>query len=705
MTSHQLFATAPRGLENLLCDELLALGAADAREQRGGVAFSGNLALAYRACLWSRVANRVLLPLAEFAAGDPDALYRGAAQIDWARHLAPEGTLAVDVTAVRAAIGHSRYAAQRVKDAVVDQFRERTGERPSVDTERPSIRINVHLVGDQATLALDLSGESLHRRGYREAGVAAPLKENLAAAVLLRGGWPEIAAQGGCLLDPMCGSGTLLIEGAWIAGDVAPGLLRTYFGFLGWRQHDDAMWKAQVDEALERQEAGEGRIPGIVGYDQDAVAVRTAIDTVRRAGLSGFVHVERRELARATPPASAESGLVAVNPPYGERLADAQALVPLYARLGEVLRERFRGWKAVVLTGAETELGLKPERSWTVYNGPMRCRLERFAIAEQGHGGPAAYVEDLANRLGKNRRSLAGWLKQTGVSCYRLYDADIPEYAVAVDVYGTAEGDWLHVQEYAPPRTVNPADARARLRAALTTIPRALNIPAERMAYKLRQRQKGTEQYRRQGEGGRYLEVHEGPCRLLVNLTDYLDTGLFLDHRPVRDFVRAEAAGKRVLNLFCYTGAVTVHAAVGGARSTDSVDLSRTYLDWAARNLRLNGLDTSAHRLLRADCRQWLAEGRGGCYELIFLDPPSFSNSKRMDGTLDMQRDHVELIRNAVRLLTPDGLLIFSTNLRRFRLDTDALSDLGVEDRSAWSVPRDFRRNPRIHQCWFIRSN
>lgn len=703
MSRHRLFATAPRGLENLLVDELRTMGAADAREQRGGVSFTADLELAYRACLWSRVANRILLPLAEFPAGDADALYQGALDVDWSSHLAVGGTLAVDVTGVRPAIGHSRYAAQRVKDAVVDQFRERTGERPSVNTERPSIRINVHLVQDQATMALDLSGESLHRRGYRVAGAAAPLKENLAAAVLLRGGWPEIAAAGGPLLDPMCGSGTLLIEAAWIAGDVAPGLLRTYFGFLGWRNHADETWKALVDEALERQEAGEVRIPPIVGYDQDAAAVRTAMDNVRRAGLAGLVHVERRELGRAEPPSGQHPGLVAVNPPYGERLGEAQALVPLYARLGGLLRERFPGWQVVVLSGAEAEIGLKPERAWTVYNGPIRCRLERFQIAEAAAGGASVKAEDLANRLRKNRRSLAGWLKQGGISCYRLYDADIPEYALAVDVYGTEEGDWLHVQEYAPPSSVNPADARARLRAALATIPQALDIPPERMVYKLRQRQKGSDQYRRQADSGRYLEVREGPCRLWVNLTDYLDTGLFLDHRPVRDFVRVQAAGKRVLNLFCYTGATTVHAAVGGARATDSVDLSRTYLDWAERNLRLNDMHGKAHRLLRADCREWLLEGRGGPYELIFLDPPSFSNSKRMEGTLDVQRDHVELIRNAARLLTPDGLLIFSTNLRRFRLDTEQLAGLRAEDRTAWSIPRDFRRNQRIHQCWFIR--
>ncbi|MCH8505605.1 MAG: bifunctional 23S rRNA (guanine(2069)-N(7))-methyltransferase RlmK/23S rRNA (guanine(2445)-N(2))-methyltransferase RlmL [Ectothiorhodospiraceae bacterium] len=698
----KLFATAPKGLENLLADELRALGAADAREQRGGVVFSGGLELAYRACLWSRIANRVLLPLASFEAPDADALYRGVLAVDWANHLAANGTLAVDVTGVQAAIGHSRYAAQRVKDAVVDQFRERSGERPSVDTGHPDIRINVHLLKTRATLALDLSGESLHRRGYREPGVAAPLKENLAAAVLLRAGWPEIAAAGGALVDPMCGSGTLLIESAWLAGDVAPGLLRTYFGFLGWAGHDDALWKQLVDEALDRQEAGTGRIPPIVGYDRDAVAVRTALANVRRAGLTGTVHVERRELADAEPPPSRGPGLVAVNPPYGERLGADRSLLPLYARLGETLKQRFGGWQAVMLTGADLEIGLKPERRWTVFNGPIQCRLEKFHIAEQ-EGAVSGRAEDLVNRLRKNQRALAPWLKQSGVSCYRVYDADIPEYARAIDVYGTERGDWVHVQEYEPPRTVNSRDAQARLRAALAVIPEALSVSPECMVYKVRKRQKGGEQYQRQSDSGRFLEVREGPCRLWVNLPDYLDTGLFLDHRPVREYVRQQAAGKRVLNLFCYTGAVTVHAAVGGAAATDSVDLSRTYLDWAARNLRLNGITGGQHRLLQADCREWLMKYRGEPYDMIFLDPPSFSNSKRMDGTLDVPRDHVALIDYAARALSPDGLLVFSTNLRRFRLDESALEALQVEDRSAWSIPRDFRRNQRIHRCWFIR--
>ena len=699
---HALFATAPRGLEELLADELAGLALAGVQVQRGGVAFQSDLAGAYRACLWSRLANRILLPLAEFEAGDDDALYTGVRTIDWSDHLGPENTLTVDFTGIKAAIDHSRFAEQRVKDGVVDQLRETLGERPSVDTAAPDVRINVHMHRTEVGIALDLSGDSLHKRGYRAPGTGAPIKENLAAAILLRGDWPALAAAGGGFCDPMCGSGTLAIEAAWIAGDSAPGLLRTRFGFQRWRGHDDAAWKALLDEALERQEAGLARIPPIVAFDHDPAEVRFALQNVQRAGLAGHVHIERRELSEARPPKNLKNGLIAVNPPYGERLAEQHELLPLYLRLGETLRRHFPGWRAMVLNGSGCQIGLKPDRTWQMDNGPIQCRLERFELSSDPVQADRQPAEDLVNRLRKNRRQLAKWLKRSDIDCYRVYDADIPEYALAVDVYGTAQGDWLHVQEYEPPATVDPHQAQARLRAALTALPDALDIAHERMVFKVRRRQRGREQYERQAEQGRFLTVREGHCKLLVNLTDYLDTGLFLDHRPVRLWLAETAAGKNVLNLFCYTGAATVHAAVGGARASTSVDLSRTYLDWFKRNLALNGLHEGPHRAIRADAVEWLAQCRER-FDRIFLDPPSFSNSKKMDSALDVQRDHAGLVRDAMRCLAPDGVLVFSTNLRRFNLDDDLADDFYIEDRTAWSIPKDFQRNRKIHQCWFIR--
>lgn len=697
----KLFATAPQGLEDLLAAELSGMGCEDNRPTRGGVQVRTDLAGAYRICLWSRLAGRILLPIAEFDADDADALYAGAREIDWAEHMAADGSLAVDFTGVKPAITHARFAQQRVKDAVVDGFRETTGVRPDVDPRAPDLRIHVHQRNAATSLSIDLSGDSLHKRGYREDTVEAPLKEHLAAALLVRGDWPRIAAAGGGLVDPMCGSGTLLIEAAWMAGDVAPGLLRTHFGFQRWRGHVDALWKDLIDEALDRQEQGVDRIPPIVGYDRDGRAVHAALGNLERAGLRGHVHVEKRELGHAAPPKNVSTGLVATNPPYGERIGDAHELMPLYVRLGELLKRSFSGWEAVILNGAGCEIGLKPTKSWAMRNGPIDCRLERFEIAsDTGSTGPAA--PDLHNRLEKNRKKLGKWLRRENIRNYRLYDADLPEFALAVDVYGTDDGDWLHVQEYEAPASVDAHKARSRLRAALATLPEALDIAPERMVFKVRRRQKGAQQYERQGEGGSFLTVTEGPARLAVNLTDYLDTGLFLDHRPVRTWIGEHARGKRFLNLFCYTGAATVHAAVGGASTTTSVDLSKTYLDWLRRNLGLNPVNPRDHRIVHADVLTWLADCRER-YDLIFLDPPSFSNSKRMDATLDIQRDHGELIRNAMRVLSADGTLVFSNNLRTFRMDPSVLEEFEVEDRTGWSIPKDFERNQRIHGCWFLR--
>ena len=713
------FATAPKHMESLLADELGALGADDVRETRAGAAFTANLETAYRVCLWSRLANSVLLVLGRFSAETPDALYAGIRAVDWAAHFGPEDTFAVDFHAVGSAITHNQFGALKVKDAVVDRFREVCGTRPSVDRARPAVRINVHVLRDEATLSLDLSGESLHRRGYRLEGAAAPLKENLAAAILIRAGWPQIAAAGGALIDPMCGSGTLPIEAAMMAADIAPGLRRDYWGFLGWKQHDEAAWLSLREEALQRADKGLASLPAVRGFDHDAAAVRVAIANVQRAGLEGRVHIERRELGACVPVARDEPGLVVVNPPYGERLGADSDLPALYARLGRVLREGFVGWRAAVFTANPElgkRLGLRARRMHSLFNGALECKLlhididPEWFVEERRFPRPLPETEwsdaasMLANRLRKNLKSLGRWLKQEDIHCYRLYDADLPEYALAVDLY-EGEGRRVLVQEYEAPKTVDPRKARLRLREAIAVLMQVLDVDEARLFFKVRRRQKGNAQYEKMDAGGRFYEVSEGGNRFLVNFEDYLDTGLFLDHRITRRIIGEQARGADFLNLFAYTGTATVYAARGGATSTTTVDMSNTYIDWARRNMALNGFSGPAHRFIQADCLQWLerAPAEGRRYGLIFLDPPSFSTSKRMSGTLDIQRDHAELIRAATALLAPGGELIFSNNLRRFRMDHDALPGLVVEDISRRTLPRDFARNPRIHNCWRIR--
>jgi 23S rRNA (guanine2445-N2)-methyltransferase / 23S rRNA (guanine2069-N7)-methyltransferase len=708
---------------SLLRRELEDLGARHLRAGHAGVRFRGDLGVAYRVCLWSRLAGRILLPLKSFPCADEAALYAGVKGIPWGDHLGPGGTLAVDFTSTRSALHHSRFGAQRVKDAVVDQLRERSGERPSVDRERPSVRINAHLDRDVATIAVDLSGTGLHRRGYRRRGGPAPLKENVAAAMLLHGGWPALARAGKPLVDPMCGAGTLVIEGALMAGDVAPGLTRDYFGFLGWRGHDGELWQTLLREAEDRRREGLVRLPAIAGFDADAGAVERALDNLEGAGLQDRVTIEHRGVDGLASPWPDETGLLVCNPPYGERLGHRDDMARLYTAIGETLREGFPGWEAAVLAAAPTigsYLGLRPGASERLDNGPLPCRLTRYEIpaagvAPRGHDSVARTGKSrgddpnapmFANRLRKNRRQIGAWARRRGIDCYRLYDADMPEYAFAIDVYG-AEDTWVVAQEYQAPATIPEERAAARRGTVLATVADLLEVPDARIVLKTRRRQRGGDQYERVADRGRTHEVREHGARLLVNFDDRLDTGLFLDHRPVRELIRELAAGGRFLNLFAYTGAATVQAAMGGAVATTSVDISRRYLEWARDNLALNGFTGAEHAQVRADCLKWLADGPTGAgdYDVVLMDVPTFSNSTGMDDTLDVQRDHAVLIRHATRFLAPQGVLIFSNHLKRFRMDSAALERAGMEleDITRDTIPRDFARNPRAHHCWCIR--
>jgi 23S rRNA (guanine2445-N2)-methyltransferase / 23S rRNA (guanine2069-N7)-methyltransferase len=718
------FVTAAAGTADLLAAELAALGIEGAREVQGGVACAGELASAYRACLESRLALRVLWQIARFPVADAAGLYAGVGATDWAAHMDASGTLVVDFSGAVPGITHTQFGAQRVKDAVVDQFRERTGTRPSVDRESPTLRINAHAARGNLTLAIDLSGESLHRRGYRGSAGAAPLKENLAAAILIRSGWPAIAAAGGSFVDPMCGSGTLPIEAALIAADIAPGLLRPGFGFERWKQHDADAWAAVRAAADARRQLGLLTPGRIRGFDRDPVAIRDAEANAARAGLDKRLFFQRCELDKL-PAAPAPSGLFAVNPPYGERIGEADELRALYTLLGERLRAGYLGWEAAVFTGNPAlgrELKINARRTHRMMNGPIECRLLRLSIepseferprepgrppaidAEAARARPGAQM--FANRLKKNLDRLASWADREQVSCYRVYDADMPEYAFAIDLYqsdpaGTA-GRWLYVQEYAPPATVDRAKAKARREEAISVLAEVTGLPMDAIYWRTRRPQKGKSQYEAIAEVDERVVVEEGGLRLLVNFTDYLDTGLFLDHRKTRARIRELAKGKRFLNLFCYTGAATVYAAAGGAASTTSVDMSRTYVEWAKRNLAVNAL-SGKHEFIQEDCLAWLAEGRPERYDLVFLDPPTFSNSKRMEREFDVQRDHAELIRAAAALLAPGGLLLFSTNFRKFRPDAAALAGLEIRDITKGTIPFDFARDAKVHACFEVR--
>ncbi len=734
----QFFATTPKALEGILTDELRSLGITEFKATTAGVAFSSDLEMAYRVCLWSRVANRVLLVLSAFEVRSQDDLYRAVQEINWFEHFGAEDTFAVSFSSKNSTvINNSHFGALKVKDAIVDQMRAKFGVRPSINTERPNLRINVHLNGEKAELSLDLSGESLHRRGYRDVSIEAPMKENLAAAMLLRCGWTKMVAEGKSLLDPMCGSGTLLLEGAMIAADVAPALGRDYFGFLGWKKHDAECWQNLRRDAEWRKIVGMKKLPMIVGFDKNKNTVNTALAHVANAGFQGKIHIERRDICDAKPPESWEKGLVICNPPYGERLGDEAETALLYEQFGQTLKTNFVGWQAeLIISNPELgfRLGIRSHKPITLFNGALECRLLRLTIEEKAffipkertveqriehvtevtakmnevteseYKTPVEPAPMFANRLQKNLKKLSKWAKQNNVFAYRVYDADLPEYAVAVDIYHCDDKTWVNVQEYEPPKSVDQHKADVRLAGLLAEIPSVLNVSKEQVLLKIRRKQRNTDQYEKQAESGIFHEINEGRCRLLVNFEDYLDTGIFLDHRPIRLQIQKEAKGKRFLNLFAYTGSATVHAAVGGATITTTIDMSNTYLQWAKNNLALNST-TGRHEFIQADCVEWLekeAKNAARQYDLIFLDPPTFSNSKRMENVFDVQLDYIQLIQNSAKLLTKDGVLYFSTNFRKFKFDASLFEGLSITDITAQTIPEDFVRDMKIHYCWKI---
>lgn len=702
-------AVTARGTEALLADELRALGAGAVEQGRGHVAFQGELGLGYRACMFARTASRILLPIARFECGgeaiDPEALYDGVYAIDWLAHLSPSGTLAVECATAGGVAGHTRFLAQKTKDAICDQLRARKGERPSVDRERPDVRVHVHF-GAEASVSIDLSGEAMHRRSYRATSTAAPIKENLAAALLLLAGYRERAARGEPLCDPLCGSGTFLIEGALIAGDVAPGLLREHHGMVRWRGHDAAAWRELEREAKARARAGRAAIPEIFGCDRSESAVRAAREAAARAGVGEHVRIEHEALAEAGP-GERPPGLVITNPPYGERLGTEGELIPLYEQLGDVLKQRFAGWSAYVLTGSPVlakSIGLRPSKRTPIWNGPIECRLLELPItAAKAEPGavprwrkPSEESNAFENRLRKNQKSFGAWAEREDIECYRVYDADIPEYNVAVDLYGSRARGVRHavVHEYAAPRSIDPRLAARRLRDVLLIVPDVLALPKEAVTLKVRKRQTDGGQYERRGDGARpRAVVSEGGLELWVSFEDHLDTGLFLDHRTLRALAAEAARGRAFLNLFAYTCTAGAYATRAGATRTVNVDLSAGYLEWGAANYALNRLEGPAHRFVQADCLRYLAEGRER-FGVIFLNPPSYSRSHRMQGDFDVQRDHGALIRAAAARLEPDGVLFFSTHAQRFALDPALAEELVVEDIAARTVPKDFARSP-----------
>lgn len=724
---HSFFITCSKGIESLLEAELKGYGIQQIKPSVAGVFCSASLESAYRIIMFSRLCNRVILLLAEGPVISADDLYASARVVDWSDHLPVGQTLAISASGGTEQLIHTQFIAQKIKDAIVDQIREKGLPRPDVNREAPDLLIHAVIKKDRLSIGLDLAGASLHRRNYRTEQGEAPLKETLAAALLTRACWPRPELTEPILCDPMCGSGTLLIEGVLMALDVAPGLVRDST-LTPWPHHDHAAMARVIVEARERKTRGAQWQGKAWGSDIDPRAIAIAQRNARRAGIETFITFLESPIQTMRLPAPPT--LVICNPPYAERLGEQTEVELLYQDLGAFLRREAQGADAAIFT-AKPEwgklLGIHSHKQYALFNGALPAKLllmrvnaeniyqKHIRVATttqdneddtQGAVGEAVVLDAgaqmFANRLRKNLKSIGRWAQKEGHSCYRLYDADMPEYSFAIDCYGRH----VHMQEYKAPISVSEGDSALRRRQAWQALcqvmAQELQIPAAHIVLKVRERQRGNEQYRPTQKQGEDFEVSEGPARFIVNLERYLDTGLFLDHRPIRRWIREHVKGARFLNLFCYTATASVQAALGGASNSTSVDMSRTYLNWAARNFESNGMNTRQHVLVQQDCIKFLED----CHEqfdLIFLDPPTFSNSKNTENVLDIQRDHVSLIDQCMRLLPADGLLIFSNNHRRFRLDEALGNRYRLQDCSAASLDKDFERNSKIHRTWFIR--
>ena len=725
MSKINIFAACPRYLEDLLEQEILDAGGSVTGRSTGGVSLEASLEQIYEICLNSRIASHLylLLEAFEFDPKDsgslPDEIYRRAMAFDWASVMDEKTSFACRATVKGRINLNEKWASLKLKDGLVDHWREKTGERPDVDKSNPDLKFSIHIDGHGSVLFyLDLSGTSLSDRGYRLDSSKAGIRENTAAAILLRSGWKEKSAEGCFLLDPLCGSGTILVEGAMIAADLPCNLKRSSYGFTAWKDHDPDLWEDVFDRAEARWNENIKNLPLLLGYDRDRKAVAAAMDNIKRAGLDGYIHIEKRELDDFVVTEAmnkATGGCIVSNPPYGVRIGNKASLHSLYRGLGDLAQDpAFAGGRLTLISDDKALLksvGLRSSRENKIMNGPISCFLSHYELFRHDEKGLEQKerfkekIDDFSeegqqfyNRLKKRKKHLAKVMKREDISCYRLYDADLPNFNFAIDFY---ENKWVHVQEYKAPSTIDQKKAEMRLKEARTVIREVLDIKDSALFMKQRRRQKGKDQYENLNRRGERFLINEWDQRIWVNFTDYLDTGIFLDHRKIRRYILENSSGKSVLNLFSYTCTASLMAAAGGAKRIVSVDSSRAYLSWGEDNFRLNKYLSRDYVFEKQDSFEYLKNGKES-FDLIFLDPPTFSNSKSRKNTFDIQTDHAGLIRLAMKHLNHDGLLIFSNNFTRFEMDSEIEGQFKVREQSSWTGSEDFHRKKSGHRCWFI---
>jgi len=697
--SFEMIAKTFSGLENGLADELNELGAQSVQAGRRMVTFRGDQRTLMRANFHCRTAVRIMRPIAAFTATDDAALYNGVQLIDWSQHLDQDGSLAIDPVVRSTHFTNSLFAAQRAKDAIVDQMRTARGQRPSVDLDDPQLRINLHIAQDRVTVYLDASGDSLHRRGYRMSTGDAPINEVLAAGILRLIGWHGQTA----LADFMCGSGTFLIEAAMLARRIAPGLIRSRFGYMRWKDYDPALHRAIVDEA--KQAVLPDLDVPLSGSDIDPQAIASAQANARRAKVADNITWQVANFAAAVPPAP--EGILVTNPPYDERMKVA-SLEAVYQRLGDVLKQRWGGYTAWVFSGnleAAKQIGLRAVRRVRLNNGPIECRLLEIPITARSgparDAAPKSHQDQLdeqatafGNRLARMSKHWHRWARRQKLSVYRIYDRDIPEIPLTIDWY---DGRLLMV-EHSRPHNRTEIEHDAWREQIVTLAAATLEVPREQVM--LVAHRKSAPAHERPWAKPSTFEVSEAGVQYEVQWNRSGATGFELDQRQLRERVRAQAAGKRVLDLFAGSGCMTLAAAAGGAASVTAVESSPMLIEWMRRNLRHNALGDCKPRIVQEDPLAFAAQASeaGETYDLIVLRPPSF-DGRRREGIWNVQDGHSELIEQLLSALAPDGELLLITTFRRLSFADERLPRAVAREITRQTIPPDCR-DSKVHRAW-----
>ncbi len=705
---HQAYASCPKHLELLLKDELIELGAQDVAEKLSGVVFYADAEVLMKSLLWSRLANRILVLINQIKVNTSDELYDAIYATDWLNQVnKTPNTLAINFKGVNKELRNTQYSSQVVKDAICDRIRDMNETRPDIVKSNADLSVSVVLKQGQLLVYQDVSGRSLHLRGYRQTLTKAPLKENLAAAVLIRANWPQLSKQNYNLIDPMCGSGTFLTEGYLMACDIAPGLTNPNYSVETWKYFDQDQWNTLLFEAKARMIAGIDAFKGqIIGADHHKDSVKITEEHAFQLNAEDKIQCEYKNFDNFNIPAN--DNLIVCNPPYGVRLK--KNVDATWRQLGEWMANKALDSKAAIMTYAKNQgflLGFRAKKSWKLMNGDLPITLITFDIGGttklkapegQKHALPET-AQMVANRIKKNLKKLKSWINKENINAYRVYDADIPEYAVAIDVYN----DHINIQEYKAPKTLHEKKTKKRLEDAILGAQVALNIKNDKVHVKTRQKQSSNNQYEKRAADSDNIIIHEQDRKYIVNLEKYLDTGLFIDHRWLRSYIQQNSQGKSFLNLFSYTCAVTVAAALGGATKTTSVDSSKTYLAWAKDNYRINKMDIYNHKLIRSDVLEYISSCNQK-FDLMFVDPPTYSNSHSRETDWDVQRDHKQLLLACKRLLNTGGEIIFSNNYRKFQLDEDLSNYFEITDLTRKSISPDFQKSKMKRVCYQLKT-